>query len=323
MIFLRQKHYTNNRPSSRTLHSNRHHRSNRTSRGHHTHPRVPVARPPTVSLNNITNISHLARRNVSSSMTSIDFIRSITVNERLASIGGLFGALSIIITGALLYAIFTAKSQDKWYYIIAVLINISLLILLMISAILFDRCYLKNTPPSRRADSRQSNTRIISINPSFNSNRSNFIPNQNDQANSPNSSLDFLNIRIYNDIPPQYPGYLENDTNTISTSQVENSSSINGSPNGNKQTVNTISSHLISLNSSPNQIQANSMPLPNYCNSNSAASIGVNNFLNTSLENGKQNSPPDYFDLYPNSASVSTNSNSNSKDTIIEIDQIR
>ncbi len=41
--------------------------------------------------------------------------RAITINERLASIGGLFGAFSIIVTGALLYAIFTAKPEDKWF----------------------------------------------------------------------------------------------------------------------------------------------------------------------------------------------------------------
>lgn len=72
-----------------------------------------------------------------------DSSHRMSMNEKLASIGGLFGLLSLVITGILLYAIFTSKSQDKWWYVVAVLVNVSLLVLLMICAILFDRFYLK------------------------------------------------------------------------------------------------------------------------------------------------------------------------------------
>jgi hypothetical protein len=83
------------------------------------------------------------RRNPTTSINTTRTINS-NINERLTSIGGFFGAISIIITGGLLYAIFTTNSnQAQWHYIVAVLVNVSLLILLMIMAILFDRLYLK------------------------------------------------------------------------------------------------------------------------------------------------------------------------------------
>jgi hypothetical protein len=117
------------------------------------------------------------------------------VNERLTSMGGLFGFLSIVVTGALLYAIFTAKSEDKWYYITAVLINIILLILLMIGAIAFDRFYIK------RWTTRRLN-RQLSIHTNMpNSSASSTNPDQQESAN----------YFCANDIPPTYPGYAANE----------------------------------------------------------------------------------------------------------------
>ena len=92
----------------------------------------------------------------------------VSLNEKLASIGGLFGAISIIITGALLYAIFTAKSEDKWYYVTAVLINISLLLLLMIGAIFFDKYYFKKWANTRTTRQQQNQgPSIISNDPTI------------------------------------------------------------------------------------------------------------------------------------------------------------
>jgi hypothetical protein len=89
----------------------------------------------TISLNSSGDGHHHYHHVIRSSSSSL--------NEKLASIGGLFGLVSIIVTAVLLYAIFTSESQDKWFYIVAVLVNVSLLVLLMIGAILFDRFYLK------------------------------------------------------------------------------------------------------------------------------------------------------------------------------------
>jgi hypothetical protein len=119
--------------------------------------------------------------------------RNLNINDRLASIGGLFGAISIIITGALLYAIFTAKSEDKWYYITAVLINVALLLLLMIGAILFDRYYLKKCAIIQTL--RQQT-------PTISNDRTAIV------ERTSSNSLNFPSITI--DIPPQYPGYSNN-----------------------------------------------------------------------------------------------------------------
>jgi hypothetical protein len=116
------------------------------------------------------------------------------VNERLASMGGLFGFLSIVVTGALLYAIFTAKSEDKWYYITAVLINIILLILLMIGAIAFDRFYIKRWT-TRRLD-HTSTIRTVNMNPSA-------ACTSQDQ----HELFDSSGYSCINDIPPMYPGF--------------------------------------------------------------------------------------------------------------------
>lgn len=111
----------------------------------------------------------------------------------IASIGGLFGALSIIITGFLLYGVFTAKQEDKWYYITAVLLNIGLLLLLMIGAIIFDKIYLKKWA---RIPSRQQQQMPVIRNDIDHS-----ITNQCDSATPFNCPS------IMADIPPEYPGY--------------------------------------------------------------------------------------------------------------------
>lgn len=308
MIFLRQKHYSNSRGNSNTPRNHNINRNNRATRNHNQR----ASRNANNSSNAVSN-SNTNRRSLASSLTSLDFMRTITVNERLASIGGLFGALSIIITGALLYAIFTAKSQDKWYYIIAVLINISLLILLMIAAILFDRFYLKKFSNRRRChtgrenttNNTQNNDRIIHINPSFYANQTNFITQQTLLTNISNlahcnenilNSVDCLNVRINNDVPPQYPGYLDQQVNENSSSR--NNSSLMSSSNFKSAVpananINTISNEVSN--------QANLNRNPPYCPETSI----VNNFnlINATFGEAstKQILPPNYFDLYPTS----------------------
>jgi hypothetical protein len=121
MIFLRLKNYNNS--SAHSLNYLNHYRR----------PRRRRLPPPSTSFTN-------NRLHVCSSLFNVNY----TLNERLANIGCLFGAISIMITTFLLYLIFTTTSNtEKWYYIVAALINISLLVLLMILAILFDRFYLK------------------------------------------------------------------------------------------------------------------------------------------------------------------------------------
>ena len=141
MIFLRLKNYNNN-SSVNSLHYLNHYRRPRRRR---------LPRPPSTSFTN----NHL---HVCSSLFNIDY----TLNERLANIGCLFGAVSIIITTCLLYLIFTTTSNnEKWYYIVAALINVSLLVFLMILAILFDRFYLRR------------NIRVINTNLNSNNNNNN------------------------------------------------------------------------------------------------------------------------------------------------------
>lgn len=107
------------------------------------------------------------------------------------------GAVNIIVTGALLYSVFTAKPEERWWYLVGVIVNITLLILLMIGAILFDRCYLKRFENRGRSSTQLTNNRIININP---------ILLQNSQ--------DFLSCSNSNDVPPQYPDCLD-ESNSI------------------------------------------------------------------------------------------------------------
>ncbi|CAF0702815.1 unnamed protein product [Brachionus calyciflorus] len=315
MIFLRQK------PYGRPRNQNRHHRNHRNNR------------PIQLDLSNLSNEPTLTRRRrLNNSARSMDFIRSITLNERLASIGGLFGALSIIITGALLYAIFTAKTQDKWYYVIAVLINISILVILMIAAILFDRFYIKKNSNHRQIMTNRS-SRIININPTLYNNLTsqpgilsnlNILVSRNDNNNNNNNNnLDYMNIRSYNDIPPEYPGYLEPVETNSDTLPLNNIPTNNQSKTISNQ-ISTISSDI------PNQLApiehsqfSTYLPLD---------SISNLNFMNPDRP---QISPPKYHDLYPNNlqsnpsvsnsnqpaeANTATLLNNTSDQTIIQID---
>jgi len=185
------------------------------------------------------------------------------LNEKLASIGGLFGAVNIIITGALLYSIFTAKPEEKWWYISGVIINISILILLMISAILFDRYYLKRLrTDSANSTSTSTNNRIVNTNPSL--------------LLYPQSSLNFPPT----DVPPQYPEYL-NESNPVKT-EYETAS--------NSRLISTHTSIVDSQNSfnisgDPIQIdEINEVKESSDC---------------PDEPTGKYQSPPNYFDLYP------------------------
>lgn len=306
MIFLRQKHFNNsliNSANHRSARSNpntrRHHnRNNRNHRNTQTRPnqqQTPQPQPQqalhcmpqntsgsnTSSLansNSNLNTSH-NRNSLNTSLNSIEFIRSITINERLASIGGLFGALSIIITGALLYAIFTAKTEDKWYYIIAVLINVSLLIILMIGAIIFDKVYLKKfsnntrrlhqslTSPSRHT------SRIIHVNPTLCQN--NYVSHHSiiNELNNRSSSQNYLN-----DVPPSY------DT------------SISANINKQNRNINSISNQI----SSENENRADVLiPSSIYVTVTNLNQVKRDNYDLDLDQNGKFLPPPNYFDLYP------------------------
>ena len=92
-----------------------------------------------------------------------------------------------------MYAIFTARSEDKWYYITAVLINVALLLMLMIGAIIFDKIYLKKWNNSPRPAEQHTST--ISNDPEV-FDRTNVIY----QENFPS---------IMTDVPPEYPGYYQ------------------------------------------------------------------------------------------------------------------
>lgn len=325
MIFLRPKHYSNPSSGRRRRSHNRTGRPH-TTPGNRTRPAMNSTRPATSSsslstqthvsnMNDLTrqnftssnshhhhyyHNSHHApqcsssisynqnRRNHSPSISSLEFLRSITINERLASIGGLFGALSIIITGALLYAIFTAKSKDKWYYIIAVLINITLLILLMIVAILFDRFYLKRySATSRRTHilnlvgATSPNDRVISINPTYRPSNGNdytaVLSSRlfNQRHNPLTGSLDFLNFRSFNDIPPEYPGYSA-DSHSLTNKPANN------------------------INSISRDVDVTAV---------NASHLSSSNACKRSSETIKTNYlPPSYFDLYPAKNEIQPNS---------------
>lgn len=137
----------------------------------------------------------------------------VSINENLASIGGLFGAISIIITGFLLYAIFTAKSEDKWYYITAVLINVALLLMLMIGAIIFDKIYLKKWINIARPSEQRQNTSTISNDPEI-------FDRTTTNAESQNSPSVMI------DVPPDYPGYYQSSTFNSQQQNLPNHSNI-------------------------------------------------------------------------------------------------
>jgi hypothetical protein len=133
MIFLRQKHFTSyatsNRRAARASQLNRHNINNSTGRIYNRYPSsssnhlvnpanlVRIANPQTTQQHSFNTPSNL-NATENGANNAINNSSSHIFNERLASVTGLFGVLSIVITGALLYAIFTVKSEDKWYYII-------------------------------------------------------------------------------------------------------------------------------------------------------------------------------------------------------------
>jgi hypothetical protein len=204
----------------------------------------------------------------------------------LASIGGLFGALSIIITGALLYAIFTARTEDKWYYIIAVLINVSLLIVLMIGAIIFDKVYLKkfsnNTRRLHQSSPSRHTSRTIHVNPTLCQN--NYVNHHSiiNELNNRSNSNDFFNSQNLNDVPPSY------DTST-STNIVK--------PNKfNNRNINTISNQISNENES--RVDA-LIPSSIYVTVTNLNQIKRDNCDLELDQNGKFLPPPNYFDLYP------------------------
>jgi hypothetical protein len=223
------------------------------------------------------------------SNNSIDYARSSSINEKLASIGGVFGIISIIVTAVLLYAIFTSQSEDKWFYIIAVLINISLLVLLMIGAILFDRFYLKKyalnesqqanlTRPSvceNREQSRprlQRNQRIARVSQTRTANTSPSHFTSNGDVSVTNNQ---------NDLPPVYPGPLS-DTNSKSTAGVSNLNS--------RQTSNS--------NVNINRVKA--FDERERLLEETSSVLFVETPTDTDNSNlSSSNHPPNYFDLYP------------------------
>jgi len=198
--------------------------------------------------------------------------RRISLNERLASIGGLFGALSIIITGALLYAIFTARSEDKWYYISAVLINVSLLIVLMTSAILFDRYYLNKWATTRSTTHSMQSASVLG--------------NSTYNGTSIASNVEMSSFTNYyrnpSDGPPQYPGYFP---------QPQFNSQIN-IPN---TTASTSVLLFTTVPDNNNNTRAE--------NNQISAECVVNETL-TDDEKNKTYRPPSYYQLYPHGKST-------------------
>lgn len=254
MIFLRQKQFNN--PRNLSSHRSRSRTHNQRQLQH-----LQITRQNIIYLNHNNN---RPRRTTRSNNTQHDeIIRSVALNEKLASIGGLFGAVNIIITGALLYSIFTAKPEERWWYISGVIINISLLIILMLSAILFDRYYLKRYSSNHIPVSSSVQNRIIDANPTL-------LQYPRDCRFPMNTS----------DVPPQYPGYLD-ESNPVKT---ENETAPN--------------SRLIYTDI--NNYNSNSRFLNNY----NISSNGSNEIKNDNLEahtcnDSKAQLPPNYFDLYP------------------------
>lgn len=261
MIFLRQKQF-----STSTRNTNNH-RSRTRAHNQRYVQHQQITRQNAIDLGLVRNRNNRNHGSRSQQTRDDVIVRSVLLNEKLASIGGLFGAVNIMVTGALLYSVFTAKPEQRWWYLIGVIVNISLLILLMICAILFDRFYLKRFT-SRAAPSSQSltNNRIINTNPTL---------LQNTQ--------DFLSYSNSNDVPPQYPDCLD-ESNSI---KIENELSPILRLN------NSIDTQLIN-NSSFNSSE--------FTQGHSLNEIKQNQELNCSqleTDTVKYQLPPNYFDLYP------------------------
>lgn len=304
MIFLRQTSYTNNNANNssnlnrhernrnhlRSANANRNRPNRHNNQNHLFNSSFNRPSPATIQPNGQPNLGELATSNHSS--TNRELIRSVKINERLASIGGLFGILSIIITGALLYALFTGKSEDRWYYIIAVLINVSLLIILMFAAILFDRIYLRKLVPNESHGGSTTNSttsgapsstganRVVNVNPLF----------------YPSVYVTPANLTSINDVPPRYPGYsvqeIYSNTNAIPINTT------------NQHTNNN--STVINLNNSLEKDLANPqrtdgtvciLSVLNEQSTNRESTSGP--VSPSSAISSSSNSPPNYFDLYP------------------------
>lgn len=330
MIFLRQKHfsYANSNHRSRNLNRgqsrvlNRYPASSGSNRSTGLHPNLirltsSSNNTPSASTNvNNANSSQTSTNNPNINSTqNLNYIRSVTINERLASIGGLFGVLSIVITGALLYAIFTANNEDKLYYIIAVLINVSLLVILMISAILFDRFYLKklsNSNTSNMPTSSVSTNNEISVRPSSN----------NDEENNLNSTYNLINtpnFRLYNDVPPRYPGIIEqNETISSNTTSNNNSSSdVNNSTSPILQSsiilVNPIKTNTNTSTRKSNTVNATSNNVRNNSNNIYDISSQLNNDRSPSTVLSNRSSMNHHSSYIPSTFNVYLDPNSNSQ----------
>lgn len=199
--------------------------------------------------------------------------RRISLNERLASIGGLFGALSIIITGALLYAIFTARTEDKWYYISAVLVNVSLLIVLMTSAIIFDRYYLNKWATTSSASHSMPSASVLG--------------NSTYHGTSVASNVEMSSFTNYypNDGPPQYPGYFP-QPQLAAQIPIPNT---------------TVTSSVLLYTALPD----NNIIAARAENINTANACLVNE-MSTDEEKNKSYRPPSYYELYPHVKSTET-----------------
>ena len=286
MIFMQQKHFNTPR-----IYNN--HRTNRSQQVNHSSVRSqnrqqsqrttiqqPVISQPIAPSDQVVIINDTLNVNSLSPTQRTQF----KLNERLTSIGGLFGAMSIIITGALLYAIFTAKSQDKWYYITAVLINISLLLMLMVGAIVFDRYYLKKYPnpitlpsTSLTDDSRHlmmsndSSNRTINVNASLYPANSFYTQQNSLIMNADSASSIDQSFRFRNDIPPQYPDLTVGCNNSLSNKYDKESNN-----ESMRRSTTAVASGLTTNTDSNNMSQTK---------------------LVSTL-----NQPPNYYDLYPISA---------------------
>lgn len=130
----------------------------------------------------------------------------------------------------------------------------------MLSAILFDRYYLKRLDNNRnpRPSSVSTQNRIIDTNPSF-------LPYPQIGSNFPINPID---------VPPQYPGYLE-ESNSI---KVENE---------------VLDPRIFNPNSGNNNSVINSQ-------SNTATNVHNTNIkIKNDSESTSNIMPPNYFDLYP------------------------
>lgn len=299
MIFLRQNHYgktnqhVSHQRSSHPASVRRHQELNAAMLMQTNNSGDDMMIPRTARRSNrvTPNTAAAAAANNSNSLRRQDSSRSVVINERLASIGGLFGALSIIITGALLYGIFTAKSSEKWYYIVAVLVNIGLLVFLMLAAILFDRVYLKKrrvAQSNRTATAQQLLTMAAAC-------RSSSSQHHRVVHATPrhNAAISTARESLLNDVPPKYPGHLIVDeikgtTNNSNNSQQQQATAATTTTT----TIPSVSRHVDAI--APYRLQ-------------------IHSTLSTS---STAMPPPDYYDLYPNFINRNSSSSSSRPDQV-------